>query len=175
MRYEDVVRTISISYALLLGLTVTATAIGQESKKTAVLNSFTGHFVLVGATGDLRFDPHSTRQPTLEVDTKSGGFEVQRTARRGQEHMILPLDGTVVQYSTMTGHSAQAKVTLSGKRLEITKDIQPSGRFDLPTHSVERWNLSRDGKVLKICGHSDSGIRAVTQFRISGCQIYERK
>lgn len=162
-----------MAFSALLTLIVAAT--GQEtSKTTTVLNSFAGDFVLAGATGDLRFDPHSATQPTLTVRMTSGGLEVQRTSD-GHDSVTLPVDGTQARYTDESGHSATAKLNIRRKSVEITRDIQPAGRFVLPTHSVERWDLSSDGNVLKICGHADSGIRGVTQFRISGCQIFKRK
>src|SRR5579872_1986351 len=169
-RLARVASCLFLSFAML--------ASGQESPtRTAVLNAFTGDFVLAGATGDLRFDPHSPKQATIHVALTPAGFQVRRSAIRGLEQMTMPLDGTQAGYTTANGNVDTAKLRIKGKNLEITKEIEGKDFPRLPKshiHSVESWSLSRDFKKLKVCGHADSNL-GFMEYTKSGCQIYKRQ
>ena len=161
-----------VASCLLFGFAILAS--GQESStRTAILDSFAGDFALTGATGDLRFDAHSSKQPKIHVAPTPAGLQVTR----GSEQMTLPLDGIEAHYTTTTGNAATAKLRIKGRNLEITKEIEGSDAPRLPKshiHSVESWRLSGDFKELKVCGHTDSNL-GFAEFRKSGCEIYKRQ
>jgi hypothetical protein len=159
-------------FGIFVALAVAVGAAGQSSTKATALN-FTGHFILAGATGDLRFDPHNPKHPTLEVVQTADTLHVKSL----EEDMLLPLDDREIQYTTGEGYAATALLKVKGKHLEITKDIQGADFPRIPKyhiHSVERWSLSGDSKTLKICGSADNP-GGIVQFRKSGCQIFRRQ
>jgi hypothetical protein len=139
--------------------------------------NFSGTYVLAGANGDLRFDPKMKDQPILKVTQTTDELQTALTKKDGTETMNLPLNGSEVSYTTLSGETGKARVETKGKQMRIRKVLQPKSYSNIPRgeiYTVENWKLSKDGRILKICGTAD--VRGgVVQFQKSGCQIFKRR
>jgi hypothetical protein len=139
--------------------------------------NFSGNYVLAGASGDLRFDPKMKDQPILKVVQTTDDLQTVLIEKGGTETITLPLNGSEAAYTTLDGEPGRARVDTKNKQMRIRKVIQSKSYPNLPPSAiyvVESWNLSKDGKALKICG--DAEVRGgIVQFKKSGCQIFKRR
>src|SRR5690348_3141019 len=94
---------IVILVALFSALAATA---GPQLPQSSVVARFAGKYVLAGASGDLRFDPHDPNPPTLAVTETGDELVVSRTAQDGSQQIVLPLDGHEARYSRADGRIA---------------------------------------------------------------------
>lgn len=166
----DNVRTTGLLPCALVFLLLAKTGIAQQV-------NFSGTYVLVGANGDLRFDPKMKDQPILKVTQTADELQTVLIAKDGTETISLPLNGSEVSYTTFSGKTARAKLETKDKRMRIKK-IQP--RMNLSNappgdiYTVDDWKLSKDGRTLKICGTTEAR-GSFFQFQKSGCQIFKRQ
>jgi hypothetical protein len=139
--------------------------------------NYSGTYILTGASGDLRFDPKMKDQPIFRVVQTTDELQTMLTEKEGTESVVLPLSGNEAEFATVSGKPGKARIETKNGQMHINKTIQLRNDPNLSPsaiYEVEKWNLSKDGKLLKICG--DSEVRGgIVQFKKSGCQIFRRQ
>jgi hypothetical protein len=187
-----------ISCELLLWV---ASALLVPCAASAQQADFTGKYILAGATGDLRFDPHSKDQPSLEVVQSATQLTATRSSKDSTEILRLPLNGdggtdeinaSIVllkppfggnkpsTYTKPTRTAGTAKMlSFKGNQLKLEIVLWPEHPPNIPgarIHDVQSWKFVNGGQVLKICGSSDMELLGgFVRDKKSGCQIFNRQ
>ncbi len=139
--------------------------------------NFSGTYVLVGASGQMRYDPKQKDLPILKVVQTSDELRTEWTNDKGTETMALPLNGDEAAFTTLDGESARAHVETGKKQFRIRTVIPMKNGPRSTYKKVEIWKLSEDGKKLKIIGNSEvrGGLGDFVPLQFSWSQTFKRQ